>query len=801
MIEHTYQVLEYDRLLEILSRYASCPLGQAACLSFNPSNDTQWIASELGLVSEARLLLKVRGLFSFADLTDLTPLLGRTRVKGSYLEAEDLLVIGVLVESGQAVRSFLRSEKSLIPALAGIIEGMPDFGPLMPQLKGAIAPNGEIRDNATPALARIRQQRRRHRSQLEKKLNDLQMTKGLGGQGDGHLVTVRDGRYVIPVKSDQKSLVSGIVHDYSRSRSTCFVEPMEVIEDNNRSAELALEESAEEQRILLDLTRMVGDLATEILHAQTLIARLDGIFARARYGEDFSCVPPEIDETHGVKLRKARNPILLALSRAPEKGRGHGPVPVDIELRRDRNILIVSGPNRGGKTVTLKTLGLLTLMAQAGIPIPAAEGSCLPVFDHWAADIGDEQDIQTGMSTFSAHAENLKRIIELAGPRSLVIIDEPGMGTDPNEGAALTMAVLDELSQQNAFVALATHLNRLKAYGLLNHRVVNAAVEFDATCNRPTFRLRYGSPGISHALETARELGMSAVVLRRAEGYLDPDDVQLNRLIDKMGRLTVEVETAKEEAELAKQGHDAAAEELRAQMVRFETEKQAFMEKYRIDAETAIRSAREKLKQAINLLKTKKEAVQAQVVKQCDAVSRDLLARVVPSDDIAASPSVETWRTGQGVFHTRLKQHGIIQSIDPSGGRVQVMLGAVKVLADPGDLQVTADRQETSSHRSSGSLLWTGKVTSPWKSSSGCSTTTELNVVGYHVDEAIPLIDRAVDRALLEGRMSLTIVHGHGTGRLRGAIRDHLRGLPFVRTVSGADPRSGGDAITVAEIG
>jgi DNA mismatch repair protein MutS2 len=801
MIEHTYQVLGYFRLLEILSRYASCPLGQSDCLSLTPSNDINKITHELSLVSETRLLLKTSGFLTFADLNDLMPLLSRARASGAHLEAEELLTVLRLAESGQTARGFLRSERSLYPGLSAIIDEMPDLEPLAKKLKGAIAPNGDIRDSATPLLAKIRQQRRRQRSHLERKLNDIRMSKGLGRNSDDHLVTVRDGRYVISVRSDQKSLFGGIVHDYSRTRATCFVEPVEVIQDNNRSAELALEERGEEHRILVGLTGAVRDMTPEIIHAQGLIARLDGLYARARYSEDFSCVPPEIDEARGVRLKEARNPILLALSRIEDKETEHGPVAVDISLEQGRNLLVVSGPNRGGKTVTLKTLGLMTLMTQAGIHIPATEGSCLPVFDHCMADIGDDQDIQTGLSTFSAHAGNLKRIMELAGPKSLVIIDEPGMGTDPNEGAALTMAVLDELSQRGVFVALATHLNRLKAYGLLNQRVLNAAVEFDTQCNRPTFKLRYGSPGISHALETAHDLGMPMRVLEKARGYLDRDDVQLNRLIEKMHRLIVQVEAERKEAEDAKQGHHAAAEGIRARLAQLETEKRAYMETYRTEAEAAIRSAREELKQAINLLKKRKRIVQADVTKRCDVVSRELLAYFEPPKDAPAFSVSGELREGQSVFHTRLKQHGVIQSVDPSGGRAYVILGAVKMAADPRDLQPMAEPKAVRTHNKQRAVNWTFEERTLWKSASGCLKSGELNVVGYRVDDAIPLIDRAVDRALVEGKLSVTIIHGHGTGRLRGAIRDHLRGMPSIKTVTSADPELGGDGVTVAEIG
>ena len=795
MIEHSWQVLEYDRLLEILSRYASSPLGRSECLSFVPSSDTKKITHELGLVSEMRLLLKTSGFPAFTDLRDLRPLLDRARARGAHLEPEEFLMVLRLAESARTVRGLLQRERTLYPGLANILDRMPDLTALIKKLKKTIAPNGTIRDGATPVLDRIRHQRRRQRSRLEKKLSQIRMTKGLGRNSNDHLVTVRDGRYVISIRSDLKSLFGGIVHDYSRTRSTCFVEPVEVIEDNNRSTELALEEKAEEDRILVDLTGAVREMSPEILRAEDLIARLDGLYARARYAEDLSCVPAEIDDARGVFLKQAQNPILLSLWRTGEKDKTEKPVAVDIRLENERRVFIISGPNRGGKTVSLKTLGLMALMTQAGMHIPAAEGSCLPVFDHCMADIGDEQDMQAGLSTFSAHAENLKRILESAGPKSLVIIDEPGMGTDPNEGAALTMAVLDELSQRASFVALATHLNRLKAYGLSNPAILNASVVFDRACHRPTFRLQYGAPGISHALETARALGMPTTVLEKARAYLDQGDVELNHIIEKMHRLTAEVATVKKEAEEAKERHLAAAQETRTHLARLDEEKQALTEAYRQKAEQVIISAREELKETINLLKSPERSARAEASRRFRAVTDALSAHFEPAKTMPRSGEPGPLKEGQRVFHARLKQHGVIQSVDMAGGRASVLMGNMKISTDVRDLQPV--HTKTPPPRPVNAELARATL---WKSGREGARPGRLNVIGYHVDEAIPLVDRAVDRALLEGRMSVTIIHGHGTGRLRGAIRDHLRAMPFVKGVASAEPRAGGDAATVVEL-
>ena len=801
MIEHTYQVLGYYRLLEILSRYASSTLGQSKCLSLKPSTDSTAINNELRLVSEMRLLLKTKGFLTFSDLIDVSPLLRKSKASGSYLEPDELLTILRLAESGQASERRLRSERSLCPGLASITDGMPNLEALVKELKGTIAPNGEIRDRATPLLGKIRHTKRRQRTHLEKKLDDIRRSRDLGPDGHDRPITLRDGRYVISVRSDQKSRINGIIHDYSRTKATCFVEPVEVIQDNNRSAELALEERAEEHRILVSLTGAVRDLAPDIAHVQALIARLDELYAKGRYGETFSCVAPEIAEGYSIRLKNAKNPILLALSEKQREERKGVPVPVDISLEKDRSLLIISGPNRGGKTVTLKTLGLMTLMVQTGIHIPAAEGSCLPVFEHCLADIGDDQDIQTGLSTFSAHAAHMKQIVELADKKSLIIIDEPGMGTDPNEGAALSMAVLDDLSRKGAFVALATHLNRLKTYGLLQKSAVNASVEFDQQENRPTFRLRYGSPGISHALETAHDMGMPSEILDSAREYLDQDEVRLNRLIEKMHGLIAEVEAERIEAEAARRRHHSASKELEEGLSRLEAEKTALIAAKRLEAEEALKGARKELKDAINLLKGKKKSSQADVTKRYGEIRRGLFEYFEPERDTATSSSSGVLREGQTVFHRKLKREGFVQSVDSSGGRASVMLGTVKVSADTRDLQVLNEGKDIDFNNSSRSVIWKFRETEAWESKKGGSRPAELNVIGYRVNDAIPLIDSTMDRALVEGRLSVTIIHGFGTGRLRGAIRDHLRGIPFVKAVNSAEPGLGGDGVTVVQIG
>ena len=493
-----------------------------------------------------------------------------------------------------------------------------------------------------------------------------------------------------------------------------------------------------------------------------------------------------------VSLRGARNPILILTSKPEEKEarRVDFPVPVDILLDDASNVLLISGPNRGGKTAALKTLGLMSLMAQSGLHIPAEEGSELRVFDHIMADIGDDQDLRTGVSTFSAHAEHLKSILDHVGRRSLVIIDEPGMGTDPDEGVALAMSVLDHLSCGGAFVAVSTHFNRLKAYGVSNPKVVNASVEFDEKNQSPTFTLKYGSPGISHALETARDVGVPREVIDRARSYLDQDEVRLNRLIDKLSQLIADAAREKEKALKARKESEAASRKMGEALARLEEERKTLAEEQRAEVEQAIRQAREELRAAINTLKKEKRAAQARVNRKYDEVARNLRKHPVVEVERGSLPKEEGLKSGQFVYHKKLRQGGVVQSLDASEGRALIRFGNMNLSARIRDLEVMENQGANDPFEQAAGVSWRLKG----------SAVRELNLIGYRVVDALPLIDQTIDRALVEGGCSLRIVHGYGTGKLREAIREHLRHLSFVRRVSGEDPQSGGNAVTVVEL-
>ncbi len=786
MIEHTYHVLEFHKLLHILSGYASCPLGRSNCLSLKPLRDLKDIDNEQRLVSEMKLLFQLKGFFSFQGLIDIDPILKNCRAEGSFLETEALLSVFKIIEAGKQSKKLILSHKSLSPGLYNLIKDMPLCEKLEGTIKKVISPGGDINDSASAELKRIRRKKRELRRELQKRLENIKRSKGLSSNGDDYLISIRDGRYVIPLRTEMKSRVEGIIHDYSHTQATCFFEPLEVIQDNNRLSELSHLEKEEEIKILISLTAMTKNSAEDLHNTQMILGKLDGLYARALFSNALNGVRPIMIQDSVVDLRQARNPILLAMV-----SENDDPVPVDISLDKDLNVMIISGPNRGGKTVALKTLGLLSLMAQAGLHIPAAEGSRLPVFKTIMAEIGDDQDIQAGLSTFSAHVSHLKYMMENADQESLIIIDEPGMGTDPDEGAALAMAVLDDLSRKGALVTVSTHYNRLKTYGLLNDRARNARMEFDASNNRPTFSLRYGTPGTSYAFEIAHDSGIKSEVLDRAKGFLDQDEVRLNRLIDKLNRLKNETALEKSEAEHIKEKYHLAKEKLLKASMKLDSDKKVLLEKKKNEAEQLVKWAREEFKTIINSLKEKKDASPAHLKQQYDQISKTLTENLQIEEEKGKSIESKGLKTGQAVRHKKLQKEGMVLSFDPLHSKALIMAGNVKFSVKLQDLEVVDDGGKIAGQHE----LWGGH---PFLISG--SPAKEINLIGYRVAEALPMIDKMIDKAVVEGEPSLKIIHGHGTGSLKRSIREHLKHFSCVKKICGADPQSGGDAITVVEL-
>lgn len=741
MEERALRVLEFFPFLEILKTFAATEVGQAVCSALRPLGDKAGIELRLQETAEARRILEEEGPPPFSGALEIRPLLSRARAEGAVLLPEELLSVHSTLAASSRIRRFLQKAPSRYPLLRRHGEALPETEGLRKRLKEAVGPRGEILDSASPELFRLRREISAARSRIRASLEALWARESLRKIFQDQILTLRKDRYVLAVKAECKNALPGIIHDQSQSRATFFVEPLETVEDNNDLALLLQDEKEEERRILLELTARIREEAGAIALAVDLIGRLDAVFAKAGYALRAGAVSPALNEEGEWDLRRARHPLLDPAAT----------VPVHLRLEKGQSALILTGANTGGKTVALKTLGLLTAMAQSGIPIPAQEGSRVAVVRKIFADIGDEQSLRDNLSTFSAWIRALVRVVGEADASSLVLLDEVGGGTDPAEGAALAMAVIDRLRSRGAKTAVTTHLHLLKAYGSLHPDVVNVSVEVNPDTLRPTYRLIYGRPGESYALFMAAKYGLPGELIEQARAYLGEGDRKTGELLAALERSQQEWELKLREAEGLRGQAEADRERARAILLRAEEEEQERLRKARDESHEVIREAREELRQLIREFKAR------------GAREVHLLERAVREKEVALERSFPAKGGG------------------PETGPPQKNLW-------PGG--INGRKQGPDQPFGSGSLFYEIP-----------SASREVKIVGLRVEEALPLVDKAIDEAFLGGLRELEVIHGAGTGRLRRAVREHLQRHDFVENFAPGGPGRGGDGVTVVEVG
>ncbi|MDP3040413.1 MAG: endonuclease MutS2, partial [Deltaproteobacteria bacterium] len=517
MEERALRVLEFHRFVQKLKDYASSEVGQNLCLTLAPSRERGEVETLLRQAAEASALLQEEGDIPMEGVHEVRPLLQRIHPEGSCLLPGEFLPLRSTLGAAGRVKQFLGNTRVHHPRLQQWMEEIPEFKNLYADLQSALGPRGEILDSASPELRRLRKEISRIRSRIRNALEALWEQENLRKIFQDQIVTLRNERYVVAVKSEFKNILPGIIHDQSQSRATYFIEPFSTVEENNELNLLVKDEREEERRVLLRLTALVREQGGEVIRAVEILGRLDLVMAKAKYARAMKGTIPLLNEQGYWRLPNARHPLI-----EPQ-----AVVPIDLHLDNGKSTLVITGANTGGKTVALKTLGLLTLMAQCGIPIPAAEGSEVAVFRNIFADIGDEQSLQDNLSTFSAWVQTAARIVKAADKSSLILLDEVGGGTDPGEGAALTMALIDTLRERGAKTVVTTHLHLLKAYGAHHPDLMNVSVEFDAGTLRPTYRLIYGRPGESYALPMAEKWGFPPELVKKAKGYLGEGDRQV----------------------------------------------------------------------------------------------------------------------------------------------------------------------------------------------------------------------------------------------------------------------------------
>lgn len=759
----TSRDLEFVKALEGVAQFAACSLGAEAVRSLTPSADRSWILREMSLVKEMEEA--VRGGFSPGPIHDLRPLIGEAKERG-ILDPSQFLPIAETLEAAAQVRQALDFPRH--PGLSGLARRLDDHTALLTKIWRAIDDQGAIREDATPKLRTLVAEQRR----LAQEIQDL-LRRFLDRHRDqvqDAVVTQRGGRFVIPLKTGARAL-GVVVHEASGSGQTLFAEPAEAVALNNRLREIGDEIDREKHRIMSELTASFLAEAEGIERDLGILARLDSLYARARYAQSLAASFPSLAEDGKVELVEARHPLL-----------GSRAVPLSLSFGGDKPVVVITGPNTGGKTVTLKTIGLLTAMVQAGIPIPASPRSALPVFQRIRSDIGEEQSLEQSLSTFSSHMKNIIEILGETDEETLVLLDELGAGTDPQEGAALGLAILERLLELGATVAVATHLTPVKLFAISHPRILSCSMEFDLDTLSPTFRVLQGVPGRSCALLVAERLGLPKEIVERAKGELTAEEIRAEEIIEELSR------------------EKTAARRIRANL---EIELGA-ARKVREEYEKRLQALREKRKEALgrDLLRLEGELEKArkelsQLIAQARAAEtaeerREILRKVeeieakIPSapPDIPSEPAGELL-PGDAV---QVKSSGAI-------GRV------LRVLGERIEVEVRGRRVEVSI-----SQVERVKAPSPEPQASPPlpipqTVSLEISVRGLPVEEAKRQVDSWLDRLLLAGIHSGRIIHGKGTGTLRQALHDHLRQLPFVSGFHLAPPEEGGEGVTVVELG
>ena len=821
-------VLEFDSLRELLRAYATSPLGQARIAALAPSTDHTWIETQQQLAAEIREFRRVGGRFDFSALLDISQLVQKSRIVGSALETIEIRDVILVVDRAAEWREIvlhppanMKSDWQRVRELSNQIVDFTDFLRLF---RNKIQPDGTLDDKASPELARIRREIEKQRRSIQESLQGYLRRLSEGGTVQDELVTIRGERFVIPVKVEQKRRVQGVVHGASSSGQTVFVEPLETIEQNNELVRLLEEELSEIHRILLEMTQRIGAQAEQILASVEVLAELELQFAKAKFAEDYNCVAVELssepqdpsgDDSCGdgrirpsqasaasLLLHNARHPLLernLKLKSIPI-------VPVTVELEGSRRQLIITGPNTGGKTVTLKTVGLLALMAQSGLPVPADRAE-LPVFDAVLADIGDYQSIEQNLSTFSAHVTNIDFISRTATANSLVLLDELGSATDPEEGAALAVAIAGHFGAIGCMTVISTHHTSLKVYAANTPGVVNASVGFDEATLQPTYELKVGVPGASAGINIARRLGLNPDIIDSARARLGTQARDVGQFLDKLHadlreaeherlRLqTAQKELEEEKKRLAAEGKKDQQTKIREMEKKLDTLLRDF-EYHAREAVSAIqdRAAAQKLskdaeRRIAKLRREFREQFDSTVVAHSTGADH--------GDPHAQPQIVKHVSDGDTV---KLKSTGrparIVRKVDDN--HFEVEMGAMKMKIARDDI---AEVLATSAQAADTPVKAArARGISVSLENEGANVPSEINVIGQTVDEASQKVEKFVDHAFLAGLPRVRIVHGSGMGILRKALRQLLKQHPHVASVIEAPQNEGGGGATLVEL-
>lgn len=811
MNQKALKTLEYHKIIDTLTEYASTEPGKRLCRELLPSCDYQEIVQNQQETSDAVTRVRQKGSISFGGVRDITDSLKRLEI-GSSLNILELLAISSVLTVSARAKAYGRREESELPddSLDEMFRLLEPLTPVNTEIKRCILSEDEVNDDASPGLRQVRRQMKIINDRIHTQLNSVLNSSRTYLQDA--VITMRDGRYCLPVKAEHKSQVPGMVHDQSATGSTVFIEPMAVIRLNNELRELEIQEKREIEFVLMALSSQLVPYTDTMAENLAILAKLDFIFAKAALSRHYNCTEPKFNNRRYINIKDGRHPLL-----DPKKV-----VPINIHLGDSFDLLIVTGPNTGGKTVSLKTVGLFTLMGQAGLHIPAFDGSELAVFDNVFADIGDEQSIEQSLSTFSAHMTNIVSILAQADSRSLCLFDELGAGTDPTEGAALAVAVLSFLHHMECRTMATTHYSELKVFALTEPGVENACCEFSVETLRPTYRLLIGIPGKSNAFAISKKLGLPDYIIEDAKHHIEKEDAAFEDLLANLEESRVTIEKEREELNAYKAEIADLKKRLEQKEERFQDQKERLLEKARTEAQQILQDAKDTADSTIRNIN--KLASQSGVGKELEEQRSRLRNKIKDVDKKLTSKkpqapqktiSPKSLKIGDGVKVISMNLKGTVSSLPNAKGDLYVQMGILRSLVNIRDLALLNESSISgpgldsssgstggrgtgrNSAKTPGAFGKGGTSQSGIKMSKSFSVSPEINLIGLTVDEAVPELDKYLDDAYLAHLPQVRVVHGRGTGALRAGVHKHLKRLKYVKEFHLGEFGEGDTGVTI----
>ncbi len=778
--------LEYNKIIDKLQSFAVSRDAKNKAAKLVPMTDIDKINVCLTETGDAVSRLYAKGCASFSGVSDVMGSVKRLEV-GSCLNAHELLQISGVLSAAKAHKTHYEETQDSLTPLYDSLDPVPS---LYAQIKKCIISEDEISDDASANLKDIRRNIRLANDRIHTELNKILNNQALRNCLQDYVITSRQGRYCLPVKAEYKSQVPGMVHDQSATGSTIFIEPAAVVKLNNDIRELELKEEAEIQVILADLSAQAAEYTEQIATDYKVLVKLDFIFAKAQLARNWHCTAPVMNTEHYTNIKQGRHPLI-----DPEKV-----VPIDINLGKDFNLLIITGPNTGGKTVSLKTVGLLTLMAQAGLYIPALDHSQIGIFNNIFADIGDEQSIEQSLSTFSSHMTNTIHILKNATSDSLILFDEIGAGTDPTEGAALAISILNDLHQRGITTMATTHYSEIKIYALTTPGVENACCEFDVASLKPTYRLLIGVPGKSNAFAISKRLGLPEYLIDDAARRMDAEDIHFEDIISDLETSRATIRKEQEEIARYKKEITDLKAELKAKQQRLDERTDKIIKKANQEAAEILKEAKEYADETIKTMNKHGLSVK-ELEKQRTAV-RDKINKSQEKLAVKAAPpkahkasDISEFKEGIYVRILSMNLTGTVVGTPNTKGEVTVAVGSLTTKAKINNLEIITDYKEPEESKSGKSSTGQGRI----KMSKSASISPEINLLGCTVDEAVAKLDKYLDDAYISKLSQVRIVHGKGTGALRAGITAYLKGIPYIKNFRLGEAGEGDAGVTIVE--